>query len=205
MANPDIKNVVFDVGNVLVRWNPVEIIRLTFGDDVDATELAKRVFQQALWLALNRGELTEQEAKQQYVNTLSLSPSEVEQLFYYIKQTQIPLFGTVALMKRLKAAGYATYALTDNVHEIVSFLKQEYDFWPLFDGAIVSAEVGCLKPNAGIFHHLLDTFHLQANETVFLDDVAKNVEGAQNVGMSAIQFTQASQAERELKEMGLCF
>ena len=205
MAKPNIKNVVFDVGNVLVRWNPVEIIRLTFGDDVNAAELAKRVFQQELWLSLNRGELTEQEAKQQYVNTLSLSPNEVEQLFYYIKQTQIPLFGTVTLMKQLKAAGYATYALTDNVHEIVSFLKHEYAFWPQFDGAIVSAEVGCLKPNADIFHHLLDTFHLQANETVFLDDVIKNVEGARKVGLSAIQFTQASQAERELKELGLRF
>ncbi|PMN88340.1 HAD family hydrolase [Enterovibrio norvegicus] len=205
MMKPDIKNVVFDVGNVLVRWNPVEIIRLTFGDDVDATELVKRVFQQELWLALNRGELTEQDAKHQYVQTLSLSPSEVERLFYYIKQTQIPLFGTVALMKRLKTAGYATYALTDNVHEIVAFLKDEYDFWPLFEGAIVSAEVGCLKPNADIFHQLFDTFDLNATETVFLDDVAKNVEGAQKVGMSAIQFTQASQAERELQEMGLRF
>ncbi len=196
---------VFDVGNVLVRWNPVEIIRLTFGDDVDAVELAKRVFQHELWLSLNRGELTEEEAKQQYVNTFSLSSNEVERLFYYIKQTQIPLFGTVALMRKLKAAGYATYALTDNVHEIVSFLKQEYAFWPLFDGAIVSAEVGCLKPNADIFHRLLDTFHLQANETVFLDDVAKNVEGAQKVGMLAIQFTLASQAERDLKALGLRF
>ncbi|HDM7598167.1 TPA: hypothetical protein PZ808_003109, partial [Staphylococcus aureus] len=64
MQPVEIKNVVFDVGNVLVRWSPIEIVRLTFGNDVDAEALAKDLFMSAIWLDLNKGLITETQAKQ---------------------------------------------------------------------------------------------------------------------------------------------
>ncbi|GMM91192.1 HAD family hydrolase [Vibrio fortis] len=200
-----IKNVVFDVGNVLVRWAPLEIARLTFGDVEDLEQRARAVFQSETWLELNKGHLSEQQAKQRYQDTIGLSELECEKLFYYVKQTQLQIYGSVELLKRIKQAGYHVYALTDNVHEIVAYLKETYDFWPLFEGATVSAELGLLKPQPEIYQSLLSTNKLNAEETVFLDDMPYNVEGAQKEGMAAIQFKDVHQCEQELKAMGLEF
>ncbi|GAL06332.1 HAD superfamily hydrolase [Photobacterium aphoticum] len=122
-----------------------------------------------------------------------------------MKQTQLLIYGTVDLIERIKAAGYGVYALTDNVHDIVAHLKATYTFWPLFDGATVSAEEGVLKPQPEIYHALLSDYHLAAAETVFIDDMLHNVQGAEAVGMAAIQFVNAAQCEAELKALGLVF
>lgn len=203
MPQSTLKNVVFDIGNVLVRWSPREIVRLTFGDEVDDLALATQLFRSELWMALNRGELTEDEIKQQFQTQFDLSQAQVDTLFYYIKHTQIPIYGSTELVKRVRDAGYSTYALTDNVHEIVAHLKQQYDFWNLFKGAIVSAEEGCLKPSAEIFNRLLDKYSLKAEECVFIDDVLANIEGAARLGFKTVLFKNAAQCEAELKYLGL--
>lgn len=204
MTQPKIKNIVFDVGNVIVRWAPLDITRLTFVEREDHEQLAKAIFQSQTWADLNKGRISETEAKAEYQQRLGLSEQECEQLFYYVKQTQRLIAGSSELIQRVKSAGYGVYALTDNVHEIVSYLKSTYSFWPLFDGAIVSADVGMLKPQPEIYHSLLSKFELIAAETVFIDDMLYNVEGATSVGMHAIQFENAAQCEKELISLGLC-
>ncbi|SIO92628.1 HAD family hydrolase [Vibrio spartinae] len=203
MTSVHIKNVVFDIGNVVVRWNPLEIIRLTFDDSSAVEEQAKSIFQSETWLSLNKGLITENEAKAQYKEALGLTELECERLFYYVKQTQILIYGSVDLIKRCQSAGYHVLALTDNVHEIVSYLKTTYTFWDLFDGAIVSAEVGLLKPQPEIYRSLLAQYDLKASETVFIDDMPYNVKGAQSVGMTGIQFENAAQCEQGLKSFGV--
>ncbi len=205
MKSNNIKNVVFDVGNVIVRWSPDEIVRLTFGSANSPEQLAKSLFQSKTWLDLNKGLITVSEAKVQYQQEHGLSYEDCERLFYYAKQTQLLLYGSVDLIKRVKSAGYKVFALTDNVVEIVEYLKLNYEFWELFDGAIVSAEVKLLKPQPEIFHALLSTYSLEAVETVFIDDMSYNVEGAEGVGMSAIQFKDVTQCEHALKALGLSF
>ncbi|MCL1127529.1 HAD family hydrolase [Shewanella surugensis] len=72
-----------------------------------------------------------------------------------MKHTQVLLFGMIDLLERVRTSGYRVYALTDNVIEIVDYLQSTYQLWDLFDGVIVAVEVGCLKPHADIFNHLL--------------------------------------------------
>jgi putative hydrolase of the HAD superfamily len=205
MESNTIKNVVFDIGNVVVRWAPLEIVRLTFGNIDSAEEKVKSIFQSDTWLDLNKGIISESEAKLQYQQLLGFSELDCERLFYYVKQTQILIYGSVELIRRVKAAGYCVFALTDNVHEIVSYLKETYAFWNLFEGAAVSAELGLLKPQPEIYQSLLTQYELQASETVFIDDMPYNVEGANTVGMAAIQFENAQQCEADLKSLGLKF
>lgn len=205
MESNTIKNVVFDIGNVVVRWAPLEIVRLTFGNIDSAEEKVKSIFQSDTWLDLNKGIISESEAKLQYQQLLGFSELDCERLFYYVKQTQILIYGSVELIRRVKAAGYRVFALTDNVHEIVSYLKETYAFWNLFEGAAVSAELGLLKPQPEIYQSLLTQYALKASETVFIDDMPYNVEGAETVGMAAIQFENAGQCEADLKSLGLKF
>ncbi|AOT08335.1 HAD family hydrolase [Pseudoalteromonas luteoviolacea] len=203
MIKSQIKNVVFDIGNVVVRWSPQEIIKLTFPELSSCEQLAHSVFGSEIWLDINKGIVTEHETQSRYQREFDFSAQDTERLFYYIKQTQILLYQSTELIQRVKQAGYGVYALTDNVHETVEFLKTTYDFWGLFDGAIVSAELGILKPQPDIYHALMARYGLIAQETVFLDDMPHNVAGAKAVGMEAIQFESVQQGESALKSLGL--
>ncbi|WP_154171728.1 HAD family hydrolase [Vibrio metoecus] len=200
-----IRNVVFDVGNVIVKWAPQEIAQLTFGEGEQSATLATSVFKSELWRDLNKGHYTEKEVKQAFHQQLGLPHDTLEQLFFHIKETQVLLLGTQKLMDDLLQAGYRLYALTDNVNEIVAYLKEQYDFWPKFTGAVVSSECGLLKPDPAIYRYLAESQHLDPQESVFMDDMLVNVMGARQQGFHAFQFVDAHQARAELLQMGLHF
>lgn len=203
-----IKNVVFDIGNVFVRWSPGEVVErclnIARADSLNSVR-ADELFRSSIWLAINRGELTREEAELAYGEQHGLSPIESQALFFHAMDHQVAVEGTEELAQRLKQAGYRIFGLTDNVREIVAHLKGRYGFWELFDGVVVSAEVGMLKPDPKIFTLLLQTYGLSASETVFLDDMPHNVDGARAVGMESFLFTTAPACEARLRALGLSF
>lgn len=203
-----IKNVVFDVGNVFVRWSPTEVVERCFQLprlDTKNDDRASELFKSPIWFAINRGELTRSEAERAYRIQHGLTAEESQALFFHAMDHQAPVEGTELLAHRLKQSGFRIFGLTDNVREIVAYLKERYRFWDLFEGAVVSAEVGVLKPDQRIFSHLLTKFSLAPSETVFLDDVAANVEGARKAGMAALVFSTSEACEAELRSLGLSF
>jgi len=203
-----IKNVIFDVGNVFVRWSPPDVVERCFGIPKNSDENLQRaeaLLRGPLWRRLNMGKLTQAEAALAYQAEFGLSKQQAEELFFHVTDHQEPIQGTEALARRLKRSGYRVFALTDNVHEIVAYLKARHQFWPLFDDAVVSAEIGLMKPDPAIFRHAIERFGLVAAETVFLDDIDANVDGAQSVGMASLLFTTAERGEVDLRELGLTF
>ncbi len=199
-----IRNVVFDIGNVLTRWDPHLIVERALGKDRATDSFVRSIFPgDSIWRPLNLGHITAQEAMQRYREQLGLTSDETDQLWFHILDSQDAVPGTLELMKQLKEADYGIYALSDNVHEIVDHLKANHAFWPLFDGAVISAEVCLLKPDPDIYRHLLTHYELVAEATIFMDDILGNVEGAQSTGMKSFQFCNADQAKRKLLEHGV--
>lgn len=200
-----IRNVVFDIGNVLVRWDSLAIVEAAFG--LTGEEAARR--RQALfvdtdiWRALNRGEYTEAEARQAYVAAGLLDRPQADRLFAAIYNSLHPLPDTPVLMERLAAAGYRLFALTDNVREIVAHLAQTHAWWGMFEAVTNSAEVGVLKPDPAIYRHLIVSNRLNPDETVFFDDIPGNVAGARTAGLHAFVFTSTAQAEGDLRALGV--
>jgi putative hydrolase of the HAD superfamily len=203
-----IRNVIFDVGNVFVRWSPSEVTRRCFNLAPESNENRQRVealFHSPVWTRLNLGEITQVDAEAAYQAQLDLTKDETTNLFFHILDHQDLIDGTETIARRLKQAGYRLFGLTDNVHEVVAHLKVRYQFWDLFEGAIVSAEVGLMKPHQAIFRHAIKTFNLIPSESVFLDDVQANVNGARSIGMEACLFTSPSRCEQDLRALGLSF
>jgi putative hydrolase of the HAD superfamily len=202
-------NVVFDFGDVLVRWSPIEIMRASLvsgpAGERDVEAWVARFFGHELWLRLNRGHFTEAEAQILFVHELGMSPSQVSAVLHHVKDTQIAVPGTLEILRRLHRAGYPLYGLTNNVHEIVAYLRKRYDFWQYFRGVVVSADVDLLKPEPAIYRRLLSDYGLEAERSVFIDDMPINVDGARDVGMHAIRFVDAAQCERDLLHLGLRF
>lgn len=200
-----VRNVVFDVGNVLVRWEPQDVVAKVFPEELFPYDLTRKLVKSQTWYDLNLGKLTEHEAIQAYNRELNIPLERLEQLMQALKEALLPLDGSFELLDRLVSAEVPTYCITDNVHEIVSFLKAKYDFFDKFKGVVVSAEVGILKPDERIYQHLLTQYDLVPHESVFLDDRKANVEGAIQVGMKGIHFTDALSCEQKLKELNLEF
>ena len=199
-----IRNVVFDVGNVLVPWDPAGIEATGLGKArVEADGFVPPLRGNPVWLAVNRGELSLDEAKAVYVAEQGFTPQEIDALWEALFAAFPLITDTRVMMDELKAAGYRLFAITDNVHEIVAQLKRDYDFFDLFEVAAVSAELGFLKPDPRIYRWLLETGGIEAGESVFLDDVERNVEGAKAVGMGACVFTTAAKAREDLRALGV--
>ncbi len=200
-----IKNIVFDIGNVLVRWDSLGIVEAAFGLSGEEAKARRHALfgETDIWRALNRGEYTEAGAKAAYIEAGLLGDAEAEALFAALYASLQVLEDTPPLMERLKAAGYRIFALTDNVREIVAHLEGTHDWWAHFEHVTNSAEVGVLKPDPRIYAHLLETNALLPEETVFFDDMPGNVAGAHAAGMHAFVFTDAAQAERDLKTLGI--
>jgi putative hydrolase of the HAD superfamily len=203
-----IRNVVFDVGNVFVCWSPPEVVRRCFDVPPDSDEnrrWASILFRSPIWIGLNLGEFTQAEAQSAYRAQLGLTERETDALFFHVMDHQVPIDGTEALASRLRRARYRLFGLTDNVREIVVHSKTRYRFWDLFEGTIVSAEIGMMKPDHAIFRHLLMSFGLAPNETVFFDDHEPNTEGARAVGIESFVFTTAERCEHDLLSLGMSF
>jgi putative hydrolase of the HAD superfamily len=203
-----IRNVIFDIGGVFVQWSPSEVIRRCFDLLPDSEENRRRadvLFLSPIWIGLNLGELTQADAELAYQVQLGLTEQETSALFFHVMDHQVPIDGTEGIARRIRQAGYRVFALTDNVREIVAHLKTRHHFWDLFDGTVVSAEVGMRKPQQAIFQHTLTTFGLAPSETVFFDDHQPNVDGARSIGMEARLFTTPSRCEHDLRTLGLAF
>ncbi len=202
---PAIKNIVFDIGNVLVRWDSLAIVEAAFGlaGNEALTRRHALFVESDIWRALNRGEHTEAGAKRAYVEAGRLTEDEAERLFAALYESLHLLADTPPLMERLAAAGYRLFALTDNVREIVAHLEERHGWWAMFEGVTNSAELGCLKPDPRIYRHLVESNGLVPHETVFLDDMPGNVAGAHAAGLHAFVFTDAAQAERDLRSIGI--
>ncbi|RZI47140.1 HAD family hydrolase [Candidatus Finniella inopinata] len=196
------KNIVFDIGNVLVKWSPMDIIKSVFPDQSDPKDLVEKFFKAPVFYDLNLGTVTEKDAIKIYSRDLNLPLHIVENVLAEAKNSLTPVEGGFELLEDAYHAGIPLYCITDNVHEFVQHLKERYTFFNKFKGVIISAEVGILKPSEKIYRCLIDQYDLNPRETVFIDDLAQNTEGAKKVGMQSIQFIDAKDCRQKLIELG---
>ena len=108
---------------------------------------------------------------------------------------------TVALLTELHEKGYRLYGLSNMSASIFAYLKSLHSFFDLFHGIVVSAFVKSVKPEPAIYEHLRSRFALDFGESVFIDDLARNVESARALGLPAIRFESTAQVRRELEPL----
>ncbi|MBQ1252812.1 MAG: HAD family phosphatase [Alistipes sp.] len=194
-----IKNVVFDFGGVLVDWNPHHLYDGYFGSEQQATWFLENICLYSWNLQMDGGK----PFAEGVAELTTQHPEWAEAIgIYHTRWSEMiggEIEGTAELVRRLKEAGYGVYGLTNWSMETYPIIRDRYEVFSLFDGVVVSGEEHLLKPDRRIYECLLDRYALKAAESVFLDDNADNVAGAEAAQMSAIRFENALQAERELK------
>lgn len=199
-----IKNVIFDMGNVLLRFD-----RETFMDRVevsgeDRAILMDEVYMSLEWAMMDRGSLSEEEAADRMCARL---PERLREKAHLLvdqwDRPILPVPGMAELVKELKDKGYGVYLLSNAS-------RRQHEYWPevpgseLFDGTVISADIGLVKPQPEIYLYTLSCFGLKCDECVFVDDAIINAEGAVYCGIPAIVFRGDSRRlRRELQEMGV--
>jgi putative hydrolase of the HAD superfamily len=194
---------VFDLGGVVVRWDPDAIVASVFSDPGMRAKVKAAVFDHADWLELDRGTLGRDEAIARAAQRSGVPASEIERLVHAVPPSLVVFPETVELLHRLKRKGYPLYCLSNMHFASIEYLEKTQTFWDVFDGAVISCRLKLCKPDAGIYEHLLRTYGLEAKDTLFIDDVQKNLDAAAKLGIKKLRFENASQCERELRALGL--
>jgi 2-haloacid dehalogenase len=194
--------VVFDIGNVLVRWNPRNLFRRTMKDEARMERFL------AAALSMDFVSLTDIAAdfSQAVAERARALPEFARELHLFderwLETIGGPIEENVALMRRLRAAGRPVYALSNFATVKFALARQMFDFLNEFDHAVISGHVGAAKPDRRIFEILFERVGRQPQELLFVDDSLKNIEAARTLGMPAIHFTPAVDLERELSQRG---
>lgn len=196
-----VRNVIFDVGGVLLEWNPGRVLADFYAEPQLRALVRQSVFDHPEWRALDRGDLGERELIANAGARTGRPAAELAALLAAARDSLLPKADTIALLRSLHAAAVPLYCLSNMPVPVYTHLRARNDFWGLFEGIVISGEVGLLKPEPAIFEHLLRQFALAADQSVFIDDVVENVKAARAAGLAAIHFEGAAACARELLPM----
>ena len=110
---------------------------------------------------------------------------------------------TIEIVRELKAQGTPLYCLTNFSTEKFPLMRRRFDVFDLFDGIVVSAEIGIVKPDPAVYRYLVERFGLEAPSCLFVDDVEANVGAASSIGMQAVHYLSGRQLRRDLQMRGV--
>ena len=199
----EITAVAFDLGGVMIDWNPRHLYRKLIADDADIERFLAEVCTPEWNAQLDAG----RPFAAAVAELAAVHPDRADLIAaYHVRWTEMlgDGFGeTVAIMRELRSAGVRTYALSNWSAETFPVTRPRYPFLEEMDGILISGEVGVGKPEPAIFRAFLERFGLEPRSTVFIDDAERNVEAASALGMVAIRFVDAPTLRRDLRALGL--
>ncbi len=190
---------LFDIGNVLVRWNPDPLINdLMTRHNISDRYTVENCFRrwQPFWDKSTMANLLDKVAREE--------PEYAEFTADFarrIPEALAPVFEeNVCILKRLKEKGNRLYTASNFAADILEKMRPDFTFLEYFDGIYISGEAGFIKPDPEFFVELLKRYDISAKESVFIDDLKENVEAAESLGIKGIVCRDPENLETEMKE-----
>ena len=197
-----IKNIIFDIGNVLVdfRWRQVYE---SFGlKDEDIEKLADATVRHQAWVDLDQGIISTEEAEAEYIKAAPEYREYIERIYPDMTPMLVQFEYALSWIQELKERGYKIYILSNWSHPAYEACKDNaLNFLPLADGVVFSYKEFAVKPDRKIYEILCNRYDINPEEAVFLDDSAPNISAARAYGLHGIHFTSYEQAKAELEEL----
>lgn len=199
MENDKIKNIIFDLGNVLISFNPLEYTEKNISEE-KKEEFYNAVFLSDEWLMLDRGTLSYEEAKKIFKDRIPGLDKEIDSFFDrdFFDMLE-PIEKNIKLLSALKEK-YRLYILSNFHKDSFEELNKRYEFFKIFDGHTVSCYYYQLKPEKEIYETIINKFSLIPEETVFIDDFYPNIEMAEKMGIEGIHLPDYDELEKKLQK-----
>ncbi len=198
-----IKNVIFDVGNVLVEWNSDRAFRRLGFDEKTRNAVAEATIRSVDWNEVDRSQLCDEELLVRFIARAPEYEKEIRLFWERIELTIRQCDYSVDWIRRLRENGYRVYILSNYARWTYGKTAEELSFLRDVDGALFSFEVCQIKPEPQIYQTLCERYGLVPQECVFLDDTMINIEAARALGMQGILFTGYEDAVERLRECGV--
>lgn len=183
-----LKNIVFDMGNVLLDYNPKVPLEAFCSSKEEKDMIQKELFEGPEWVQGDMGTILD---AQRYELVKERVPEEMhpalKRCAFEWDICMKPIEGAREFCESLKKKGFHLYILSNASDKFYEYFPKFLPF-DFFDGILVSADVHMIKPDIRIYQYLLEKYHLKAEESLFIDDRSENVEGAKKVGMQAVVF-----------------
>jgi FMN phosphatase YigB (HAD superfamily) len=192
-----IKNIIFDLGNVLISFKPADYLDKAGYAPEAVTVIINDIFQSVEWDLIDNGAITTKEAIEKISERSSMKREEIASVFDSRTKIMYPVNSNVKLLPGLKNRGLKLYYLSNFPDDIFEEVYKEYEFFSFFDGGIISSRVKQSKPNIKIFEILLEKYSLRSDECLFIDDIEINVSAAIKTGMKGIK----AQEDADLLEL----
>jgi putative hydrolase of the HAD superfamily len=204
------RTVVFDVGGVIVRWQPNELMRSCFPhhatDDASADTVKAQVFQtfarDADWSAFDRGMVEPDALADRIAARTGLPRESIAALIDAIPDHLQPMPESVALIERTRAAGHRLVLLSNMPRPYAAHLEDTHKCFAWFEHRAWSGRLGFMKPQRRIFDHVQSTLDLDLQHAIFIDDHQGNIDAAQGFGWNALRFESAAQCGADLLRDG---
>lgn len=194
-----IKNIVFDIGNVLAGFVWERFYRSFGYSDEIFEKLADATVRSPFWNEMDRGKLSDEQLLEGFIQNDPSIEKEIREVFENVEGMIQRYDYAVPWIRELKDRGYRVYVISNFAHKAHVDCVKALDFLEEIDGGILSYQVKLIKPAPEIYQLLCSRYGLKAEECVFIDDLRKNVEAAEKEGMKGLVFENPAQAKRELE------
>ena len=196
-----IKNIIFDIGEVLLGYRWFYLLQLSGLSEEEGARVGAEIFDDPIWYNLDAGNIMLTEAKGQYRIKY---PDDADNIDFFLSHPEMMPIARPeiwAYLPKLKEKGYKLYVLSNYGKELFEMHTGEAGFWPLMDGAVISFEVHVCKPDKAIYEALVNKYNLNKEECIFFDDREENVIGAKNCGIDARQIKGEESLKEELEKL----
>lgn len=194
-----IKNIVFDMGNVLLSYTPEEYMKTITRDETIAAAVLKELFYSNEWIELDGGTILEEDAVKQVINRIPKYSDFVQKAMDNWHSDLTPIQGMPEIVKKLKQKNYKIYLLSNTSLRFYKY-KDKVDMFHYFDGFVISAKERLLKPDIAIYNCLCSRYRLINEECLFIDDSQENIDGAKRAGFHGHLFQGAQELSDYLKD-----
>ena len=202
--NRSVDTIIFDLGGVLIDWNPRYMYRKIFKTE-EETEWFLENVTTSEWNENQDAGYPLHKATEELVAKHPKWEPEIKAYYgRWLEMLGDQIHETVEILQQLKKTGkYKLYALTNWSAETFPHALKRFEFFKMFEGIVVSGEEKMRKPSAAFYKIIIDRYHLDPSKTIFVDDSLRNIKGAETVGITGIHFHNPSQLKETLQGMGI--
>ncbi len=202
--NKSFDTIIFDLGGVLIDWNPRYVYRKFFKTEEEVEWFLENVATSE-WNENQDAGYPLHKATEELIAKHPKWEPEIKAYYgRWLEMLGDQIHETVEILHKLKHTGkYKLYALTNWSGETFPHALQRFEFFKMFDGIVVSGDEKMRKPSAEFYKILLGRYHIDPTTTIFIDDSLKNIKGAEAVGITAVHFHNPSQVKEELQRLGI--